>query len=118
MFALAVIVLRWVARITGLLLVGMVVLFVVGEGPPNIFRQPPSVTVEFAGTGLMLAGFLAGWRWEAIGGITAVAGFAVFIATELIVNRHLPGGAIWLFVVPGLLLLASSGLRICLPMNR
>ena len=35
--------LRWSARILGLLLVGMVLVFLVGEGPPNPVRQPPAV---------------------------------------------------------------------------
>ena len=50
---------------------------------------------------LMLAGFLAGWRWEAAGGLLALIGFAVFAAVEVVVNRKPPGGAIPLFVVPG-----------------
>ena len=42
-------VLRWLARITGLILAGLVLLFVVGEGPPNPVRQPFSVQLEFLG---------------------------------------------------------------------
>jgi peptidoglycan/LPS O-acetylase OafA/YrhL len=101
--------LRWSARTSGLLLVGMVLIFLVGEGPPNPFRQPPSVQVEFLGMILMVAGFLAGWRWEALGGLLAVTGFAAFAATEVIVNHSPPGGAIPLFAVPGLLFLLSYG---------
>ena len=102
-----------------MLLVGMVLAFVVGEGLPNVLRQPPYVAIEFVGIGLMLAGFVIGWRREAIGGATAIIGFGTFAVTELIVNQHLPAGAIWLFVVPGFLLLASSGMRLCTqPRNR
>ena len=60
--------LRWSARITGLLLAGMVLLFMIGEGPPNPWNQPPRVQVEFLGMALMVAGFLAGWRWAGAGG--------------------------------------------------
>ncbi len=102
-------VLRWSARVTGLLLVGMVLILVAGEGPPNPFRQPPSVEVEFLAMILMVAGFLAGWRWEAVGGLLAVIGFALFAATEVIVNKQPPGGAIPLFAVPGVLYLLSCG---------
>jgi peptidoglycan/LPS O-acetylase OafA/YrhL len=101
--------LRWSARVTGLLLVGMVLLFLVGEGPPNPIKQPPSVQIEFLGMILMVAGFLAGWRWEAVGGLLAVIGFAVFAATEVIVNKRPPGGAIPLFAVPGVLYVLSYG---------
>ena len=104
--------LPWSARITGLMLVGMVLLFIVGEGPPNPLNAPPSVQVEFLGMGLMLAGFLLGWRWEALGGILAVTGFAAFVVTELVVNGRPPGGAILFFVIPGILFLASYGVGV------
>jgi hypothetical protein len=101
--------LRWSARLTGLLLVGMVLLFMIGDGPPNVSRQPASVQIEFLGMGLMVVGFIAGWRWEPLGGLLAVIGFAVFLVTELAVNHRPPGGAISLFVVPGVLYLMSWG---------
>ena len=99
--------LRWSARITGLLLAGMVLLFMIGEGPPNPWKQPPRVQVEFLGMALMVAGFLAGWRWAGAGGLVAVIGFVVFAATEFIVHGRPPGGAIPLFAVPGVLYLLS-----------
>ena len=84
--------LKWSARITGLLLVGLVLLFIFGEGPPNPFQQPLRVQLEFVALFLMVVGFLLGWRWEALGGITAVGGFALFFAVELIVHgRRLAG---------------------------
>ena len=103
---------RWAARITGLLLVGLVVLMMIGEGgPPNILTQPFPVQVESVGMLLMLVGFLVGWRWRAIGGISAVTGFLLFLGTEFAVNGRPPGGAIPLFVIPGILLLISAGLE-------
>ena len=57
----------------------------------------------------MLVGFLAGWRWEAGGGVMAVAGFTLFLGTELAVNGKPPGGAFPLFLIPGVLLLISAG---------
>jgi|SRR5271157_4985524 len=102
--------LRWSARITSLLLVGMVLIFMVGEGPPNPFKQPPPVQFEFLGMSLMLVGFLAGWRWVGAGGLVAVIGFLVFAATEVIVNGSPPSGAIPLFAVPGVLYLLNYGL--------
>ena len=102
-------VLRWLARITGLMLAGLGLFFVVGEGPPHPVRQPISVQLEFLAMLLMLAGFLLGWRWEAAGGILAVVGFAVFFATEMVVNGRQPGRAIPLFAIPGVLFLATAG---------
>src|SRR5208282_5050282 len=103
--------LRWSARITCLFLAGMVLVFMVGQGPPNPFKQPPSVQIEFLGMGLMVFGFLLGWRFEGLGGLLAVMGFVVFAAVELAVNNKPPGGAIPLFAVPGVLYLMSYGAR-------
>ena len=106
------VVVRWSARISGLALAGLVLLFWVGEGGPvNILRLPTPVLLEFVGMLLMLAGFLAGWRWPALGGCTAVAGFSLFLGTELAMNGTPPGGAIPLFLIPGVLLLISAGLE-------
>jgi hypothetical protein len=102
--------LRWSARITGLLLAGMVLLFfMAGEGPPNPFNQPPPVQIEFLGMGLMVSGFLLGWCWEGVGGLVALIGFLVFSATELAVNGVPPHGAIPLFAVPAVLFLLTYG---------
>jgi len=104
---------RWAARITGLLLIGLVLLIAIGEGgPPNILAQPLPVQIEFVAMFLMLAGFLIGWRWEAVGGISALAGFLLFLEAELFVNGKPPGGAIPLFAVPSVLLLLSFGLGV------
>lgn len=106
---MAGLILRWSARVTGLLLVAMVLLFAIGEGVPNISRQPVPVQLGFFAMGLMLVGFLVGWRWEGVGGGLALAGFATFLAVELATNGRPPGGAIPWFVVPGLLYLFSYG---------
>jgi hypothetical protein len=102
-------VLRWSARISALALIALVLLFLIGEGPPNPFNQPLAVQLEHFGMLLMLAGFLMGWRWEAWGGMAAVGGFAVFCAAELSANGKMPGGALPFFLIPGVLFLASSG---------
>ena len=103
---------RWAARITGALLVGLFVLIAIGEGgPPNILGRPVPVQLESAGMLMMLVGFLVGWRWEAVGGVLAIAGFGTFLVTEMVVNGKPPGGAIPLFLIPGVLFLISFGLR-------
>jgi hypothetical protein len=40
-----------------------------------------------------------------------VAGFLLFLGTKLAVNGKRPGGAIPLFLIPGVLLLISAGLE-------
>ena len=98
---------RWSARISGLLLVCLVHVFLFGQGLPNPFRQPPRVELEFLAMALMLLGFVAGWRWELIGGMTVLGGFSLFAAVELVAHGKPPHGAIPLFAVPGVLFLAS-----------
>ena len=102
---------RWGARVTALMLAGLVFALAVGHGgPPNIFRQPPPVQFEFMAMSLMIFGFLIGWRWELWGGMLALTGFVLFFATEFLVNGQPPGGAIPLFAVPSILLILSSWL--------
>lgn len=101
---------RWVARVSGLALTAMACAFLIGEGFPNIAAQPLEVVLEFVAFGMMIAGFLLGWRWEGIGGGLALVGFVLFCSVELIVNAALPGGAIPLFAVPGILLLISHAI--------
>jgi hypothetical protein len=98
---------RWAARISGLAFTALATLFLFGEGFPNVFVQPTEVVLEFLALGMMLVGFLLGWRWEAIGGGLALLGFGLFCVVELIVNGAFPGGAIPLFAIPGILLLIS-----------
>ena len=98
---------RWVARISGLLLVLLVFVFLVGEGVPNVFAAPFEVQLEFLAMAAMLAGFLVGLRWEAVGGGLAIAGFTLFCGVEQVVTGKLPGGAIPLFAIPGVLLILS-----------
>jgi hypothetical protein len=103
---------RWSARITSLLLLGLVIIFVVGHrGLPNIFRQPTSVQLEFAAMGLMLLGSVIGWLREGLGGLLVLFGLAAFNGVEMAANNRLALGAFPLFAVPGALFLLSALLQ-------
>ena len=103
---------RWAARVTGLLLIGLVGIIVIGHGgPPNVFRQPSPVQLEFAALGLMLLGLVVGWAREGLGGLLVLLGLAAFNAVELAVNGRPALGAFPLFAVPGALFLLSALLR-------
>jgi len=105
-------VVRWSARVTSLLLFGLVVVIVIGQGgPPNIFHQPTPVQLEFVALGLMLLGLVIGWVREGLGGLLVLLGLATFNAVELAVNGRPALGAFPLFVVPGGLFLLSALLR-------
>jgi hypothetical protein len=100
---------RWSARVTSLLLFGLVVVIVIGQGgPPNIFSQPTPVQLEFIALGLMLLGFAVGWVREGLGGVLVLLGLAAFNAVELAVNSRPARGAFPLFAVPGVLFLVSA----------
>ena len=80
---------RWLARITGLLFVALVLVFMVGEGPPNQFKMPPLVLAEFFAMFLMLTGFLLGWRWEALARIIHKCGTNVPpVAFMVLAHKH------------------------------
>jgi hypothetical protein len=103
---------HWSARVTSLLLFGLVIVIVIGHGgPPNVFAQPTSVQLEFAAMGVMLLGLLIGWVREALGGLLLVLGLAAFNIVELAVNGRPALGALPLFAVPGVLFLLSDFLH-------
>ena len=103
---------HWSARVTSLLLLGLVIVIVIGHGgPPNIFRQPMSVQLEFAAMAIMLLGLVIGWVRELLGGLLVLLGLAAFNVVELAVNGCPVLGAFPLFAVPGALFLLSAVVR-------
>jgi hypothetical protein len=95
--------------VSGLLLFGLVAVIVIGQGgPPNVFRQPVPVQLEFAAMGLMLLGMVVGWAREGLGGLLVLLGLAAFNAVELAVNGQPARGAFPFFAVPGVLFVLSA----------
>lgn len=85
---------RWTARILASLLAALVVVFFVGEsffypgeGPPNPFKQPPEVQLEFAAMLAIWIGMIVGWKWESIASLLIIGGMATF---------HIIEGKLWL----------------------
>lgn len=100
---------RWSARMTSLLLFGLVMVFVIGHGgPPNPFHPPRPVQLEFSALGLILLGLVIGWVREGVGGLLVLLGLAGFNAVELVVNGRPALGAFPLFAFPGGLFLLSA----------
>ena len=100
---------RWIARVVSTLLIGMIVAIAIGEGMPNPLAQPPIVQLGFAGLGMIVIGFLGGWRWELAGGIVSIVGVCMIFGPTMV------NGRITLFIavllVPGVLYMASHLLR-------
>jgi hypothetical protein len=101
---------RWTARITGTLLVLMIVLIAVGEGMPNPFTQPMKVQIGFLALAMVMIGILGGWRWELAGGTLSLVGWSLFVVAVM----HPPRGLNWFvgaLALPGLLYVAAALLR-------
>lgn len=96
---------RWAARILGSLVVLTVLGFAVGEGMPNPFTQPVPVQLGFLGLGLLMAGILAGWRWDLVPALVSLGGWALFV---LAVMRRGPNGFVLFLALPAVLLLVSA----------
>jgi hypothetical protein len=73
---------RWTARILGTLLLAIYGLFVVAEGLPPIGSQPEGVQLSFVAMGLMLLGFVVGWKREGTAALLIASGWTVWHIAE------------------------------------
>jgi hypothetical protein len=106
---LLAIIFRWIARVVGILLVGLTLTLAIGEGMPNVLTQPLVIQIGFLALALVLLGILFAWRWELVGGIVSLVGWVLFVVAERVHWQHSP--FFILLAVPGLLFLGSSFLR-------
>jgi hypothetical protein len=81
-----VIVLRWIARIIGIALLGLVAAFAIGEGVPNPLRGSLPEKLCHVGLLTMIVGQILAWKWEGLGSLLILGGFALFA----IVNHGVP----------------------------
>lgn len=84
----------WTARIAGTLMALFFLAFVVGEGPPPLFRLTLEQNLHFLGLSALALGLIAAWKWEALGGLIAVAGYILLV----FLDARLAGN--WLFLLP------------------
>jgi len=90
---------NWSAKLLGLAMFLFVGAFVVGEGPPPLVGT-------FAGFFVSWIGLIALWRWKLVGGLMVVVGMAAF----LLATSTVPNFWFMLWMVPGILAIASSWL--------
>lgn len=91
---------RWIARVMGVCVIGLVVAFFIGEGGFNPLRATPHESLQMLSVLLTCAGLLAAWRWELFGGMLAVSGMLLFYALDFAAKGHFPRG--WVFGAIGL----------------
>jgi len=98
--------LRWVARVLSILVVGVILLFAVGEGLHlSRFTARELVLFLFFPFGVCLGMALA-WRWEGLGGAITVASIAAFYLADRLMSARFPGGyAFVAMAAPGFLFL-------------
>ncbi|MGD0498799.1 MAG: hypothetical protein ABSC23_10230 [Bryobacteraceae bacterium] len=100
---------RWTARIMGTLMALFFLAFVVGEGPPPLFRLSLHQNLHFFAIAALFVGLLLSWKWELPGGLIPLAGFVILVLIE---GRSAASG---LFLLPAAIaflnLLCWRGLR-------
>ena len=81
---------RWVGRIAGTLVALFYLSFVVGEGPPPLFRLGLQQDLVFFATATLFVGLILAWKWELLGGLIPLAGFVLLFLVgyaRLLMNR-------------------------------
>ena len=100
-----VLTLRWIARVVGLMLFGLILAFLIGEGPPSL-GATLAQTAQMLGLLTAWLGMLILWRWEGTGGAMVLGGLGTFYAVEWITSGRFPGGWVFpLMFLPGILAL-------------
>jgi hypothetical protein len=87
---------RWIARIMGTLMALFYLAFVVGEGPPPLFRLGLQQNLHFLGLTALFLGLLLAWKWDLWGGLIPLAGFVLLFA----VDARSMGRGLALFLAP------------------
>ena len=103
-------VLRWVARVTALVMVVFILIMFLGEGIADGFGGFLVLTLReslmMASFVIIFLGLLLGWRWEILGGALVIGGMAVFYWLNYAFSGTLPQGPYFLIIaIPGLLYL-------------
>jgi len=80
---------RWTARVFGTLIFAFYCVFILAEGLPPIATQPEGVQLNFVALGLMLAGFVAGWKREGTAALLIASGWTLWQISENAIRWNL-----------------------------
>jgi hypothetical protein len=101
---------RWLPRVTSLVSVGILLLFIIGEGSgPNPITAREWVGLFFFPFGVVV-GMLVAWRREVLGSLVSIGSLACFYTVfGLVLTHTLPrGGYFAFFTAPALFFLLSG----------
>jgi hypothetical protein len=102
------IVLKWVARGTGVVSTLLLLAFAFGGAEHLHFKPAEAVAFLFFPVGVIV-GFLVAWRWELAGGLASIGSLALFYVWHYAVSGTVAGGPYFLlFTAPGFLHVASA----------
>jgi len=73
---------RWIARVFGTLLLLFYGVFILAEGLPPIASQPEGVQLNFVALGLMLLGFVLGWKRDGAAALLIASGWTLWHISE------------------------------------
>lgn len=103
---------QWIARLSGIALVLLVMTLVMGHGgAPNPLQQPIGVAIELWLMLVMTVGLIVALRWELSGAAATLVALAGINLVELLANHRFAGGAFPFFALPPLLYLGHALLR-------
>ncbi len=99
-------VILWTARILSIVSIGVVLLFMVGEGFNYTLLKPTEwILFLFFPFGISVGMFLSWWR-EGIGGSVTVGSLVMFYLSHFVTAGKFPNGWTWVvFTIPGFLFL-------------
>jgi hypothetical protein len=92
----------------GLVMVALIAVIFIGEGPPNIFELSAREQILFVCLFITLAGTIATLKLSFIGGIMMVAGMLPFISFDKPFSEH---WVFYAFLITGLLNIVYSQLK-------
>lgn len=70
-------VLRWIVRCLGVLMVLFILTFIIGEGPPNVFRLTRHEQLYALGVAGLFLGLILAWFHDGWGGLLSISGWSM-----------------------------------------
>ena len=99
---------RWTARVSAAVLIVIWLAFFTSEVMrPGFDSSAINTSGQAVPLALVFAGYVIGWRRELAGGLAAIIGTLAFFVAVLTTTQEMPGVAVLLFAIPGVLYLLA-----------